>query len=87
MHPTPEMIDQAAQRLVRCEDGCKWPDSWDPLTVSAARQDAERALRSGLAVMPDVKGEALDKALADYARGRDIHQIMRELKQVRLDGG
>ena len=80
MHPTPDMIDQAAQRLVRWEGDCTWPDSWDALSVAAARQDAERALRSGLAVMPDPKGEAIDKALAEYGRGRCVHEIMRELK-------
>ena len=80
MHPTPEMIEAAAQRLVRWEGDCTWPNSWDALSVAAARQDAERALRSGLAVMPDPKGEAIDKALADYGRGRCVHEIMRELK-------
>ena len=80
MEPTPHMIEAAAQRLVRWEGDCTWPDSWDALTVAAARQDAERALRSGLAVMPDPKGEAIDKALAEYAKGAGIHEIMRELK-------
>ena len=82
MHPTPDMIEAAAQRLVRWEGDCTWPDSWDALSVAAARQDAERALRSGLAVMPDPKGEAIDKALSDYARGKCVHEIMRELKEA-----
>lgn len=44
--PTPEMIESGAQRLVSWEDGCTWPNSWDALTVAAARQDAERVWRS-----------------------------------------
>lgn len=48
---TPEVIDAAAQRLVSFEDGSVWPDSWDKLQVATARQLAERAIRSALAVM------------------------------------
>lgn len=83
--PTPEMIEAAAQRLVRWEDGCTWPDSWEALTVAAARQDAERALRSGLAVAPNPHKEAIDEALAAYARGKPVDEIMRELKAVQRD--
>ena len=46
LQPTEEMIDQGAQRLVSWEDGCKWPDSWSRLQVSAARTEAERIWRS-----------------------------------------
>lgn len=45
LSPTPEMIDAGAQRLVRWEDDCTWPDSWDALDVAAARNDAERVWR------------------------------------------
>lgn len=44
--PTREMIDAGAQRLVRWEGDCTWPDSWDKLEVSAARNEAERVWRS-----------------------------------------
>ena len=44
--PTKEMIDAGAQRLVRWEDNCVWPDSFDKLHVIAARQEAERVWRS-----------------------------------------
>lgn len=44
--PTSEMIEAGAQRLVSWEDGCTWPNSWDALTVAAARQEAERVWRS-----------------------------------------
>lgn len=44
--PTPEMIEAGAQRLVRWEDGCVWPDSWGALQVAAARNEAERVWRS-----------------------------------------
>lgn len=46
LDPTPAMIEAGAQRLVRWEDGCEWPDSWDALQVSAARTEAERVWRS-----------------------------------------
>jgi nitrogen-specific signal transduction histidine kinase len=45
---TPAMIEAGAQRLVSWEDGCIWPDSWSGLQVAAARNDAERVLRSAL---------------------------------------
>lgn len=46
LEPTPEMIDAGAQRLVRFEDGTKWPDDFDKLQVAAARNEAERVWRS-----------------------------------------
>ncbi|MBY6102342.1 hypothetical protein [Marinobacter nauticus] len=50
---TPEMIEAGAQRLVAWEDGSEWPDSWSPMVVAAARNDAERVLRSALNVRTD----------------------------------
>lgn len=44
--PTPEMIEEGAQRLARWDDGCVWPDSWGPLQVSGMRHDAEACWRS-----------------------------------------
>lgn len=44
--PTPEMVDAGAQRLVSWEDNCTWPDSWSPLQVAAARNEAEQVWRS-----------------------------------------
>lgn len=44
--PTREMVEAGAQRLVSWEDGCKWPDSWSSLQVSASRNEAERVWRS-----------------------------------------
>ena len=44
--PTFEMIDAGAQRLISCEDGAVWPDSFDPLQVSAARIQAHKVWRS-----------------------------------------
>ena len=46
LEPTAEMIDEGAQRLVRWEDDCVWPDSWSALDVAAARNEAERVWRS-----------------------------------------
>jgi len=40
--PTDAMREAGAQRLVSWEDGCTWPDSWTPLQVAAARNEAER---------------------------------------------
>lgn len=49
---TPAMIEAGAQRLVNWAcDGLTWPDSWSALDVTAARNDAERVIRSALAVM------------------------------------
>lgn len=50
---TPEMIEAGAQRLVAWEDGSEWPDSWSPMVVAAARNDAERVLRSALNARAD----------------------------------
>tara|TARA_Y100001973_G_C5184062_1_gene326713 strand:+ start:794 stop:1297 length:504 start_codon:yes stop_codon:yes gene_type:complete len=50
---TPEMIEAGAQRLVVWEDGSEWPDSWGPMVVAAARNDAERVLRSALNARAD----------------------------------
>jgi hypothetical protein len=45
--PTPEMIEAGAKRLVSWEGkNCKWPTSWDSLTVAVARNEAERVWRS-----------------------------------------
>lgn len=45
--PTSEMIEAGAQRLVQWDgDGCTWPDSWEPLIVAQARNEAERVWRS-----------------------------------------
>lgn len=53
LEPTSEMIDAGAQRLVSWEEGSVWPDSWSPLQVAAARNEAERVWRSmWLAAMP-----------------------------------
>lgn len=46
LEPTPAMIEAGAQRLVRWEDGCVWPDSWSKMDVRASRNDAERVWRS-----------------------------------------
>jgi hypothetical protein len=46
LEPTQEMIEAGAQLLVRWEDGCIWPDSFDKLHVIAAKQEAERVWRS-----------------------------------------
>ncbi len=46
LEPTHDMIEAGAQRLVSWEDGCTWPESWDALTVAAARNEAERVWRS-----------------------------------------
>ncbi|MEC8823471.1 MAG: hypothetical protein VX673_05815 [Pseudomonadota bacterium] len=50
---TPEMIEAGAQRLVAWEENSEWPDSWDSMTVAAARNDAERVLRSALNARAD----------------------------------
>ena len=44
--PTDAMREAGAQRLVSWEDGCAWPDSWTPLQVAAARNEADRVWRS-----------------------------------------
>lgn len=58
--PTPEMIDEAAQRLASFQDGSVWPDSWDVTQVAQMRLLAERALRSGI-----ISGETDDRVLAN----------------------
>ena len=50
---TDEMIDAGAQRLVAWDDGSEWPDSCIPMVVAAARNDAERVLRSALNARAD----------------------------------
>jgi len=54
LEPTPQMIDAGAQRLVRDEAGSTWPDSYDPLHVKAARDEAERVWRSMWLEVEDV---------------------------------
>ncbi len=44
--PTKEMIEAGAKSLVSWDDECVWPDSWDAITRSAARTQAERVWRS-----------------------------------------
>lgn len=46
LQPTPEMIDVGAQRLVRFEDGTKWPDDFSATQILSARNEAERVWRS-----------------------------------------
>lgn len=46
LQPTPEMIEAGAQRLVSFEEDSVWPDSWAPLQIAAARNEAERVWRS-----------------------------------------
>ena len=48
---TDAMIEAGAQRLVHWEDESVWPDSWNPCIVAAAKQDAERVIRSALSVL------------------------------------
>jgi hypothetical protein len=45
---TPAMIEAGAKRLVRWEDDSTWPDSWRDIDIAAAKQDAERVIRSAL---------------------------------------
>lgn len=93
MEPTPEMIEAAAQRLVRWEDGCTWPDSWDALTVAAARQDAERALRSALAVMAEGNDRVIsnldsDLQLEKWRRRKcagQLNRLKNALSQALMD--
>ena len=46
LEPTPTMIEAGAQRLMSWDDESVWPDSWTPLQIMAARNDAERVWRS-----------------------------------------
>lgn len=58
LHPTPAMIEEGAKRLLRWQDDSVWPDSWEPLQISCAKQDAERVWQSmWLAAQPKEKRE------------------------------
>jgi len=46
LEPTKEMIEAGAKRLMSWEDDSVWPDSWTPLQVAGARNEAERVWRS-----------------------------------------
>ena len=46
VNPTKAMIEEGAKSLVRWDEGCVWPDSWDPVDVSHARREAEKVWRS-----------------------------------------
>lgn len=73
LEPTAEMIDEGAQRLVRWEDDCVWPDSWSALDVAAARNEAERVWRSmWLAAQPsnvELTGQVRQAGLAGRTQG------------------
>lgn len=69
---TPEMIEAGAQRLVAWEDGSEWPDSWDSMTVAAARNDAERVLRSALNARADHIPDATKMVKGNVALAGDI---------------
>jgi hypothetical protein len=55
-YPTEEMIDAGAQRLVRVEDGTKWPDSFSVVEVAAARNEAVRVYLSMVEARPKPPG-------------------------------
>jgi hypothetical protein len=65
---TQEMIEAGAQRLVAWEDGSEWPDSWDSMTVAAARNEAERVLRSALNARADHIPDVTKMVQGDYMR-------------------
>jgi hypothetical protein len=46
IEPTPAMVEEGAQRLVRWEGDSKWPDSWSSNDVRISRMEAERVWRS-----------------------------------------
>lgn len=69
---TPEMIEAGAQRLVAWEDGSEWPDSWSPMVVAAARNDAERVLRSALNARADHFRDATEMVRGNVALAGDI---------------
>ncbi len=69
---TPEMIEAGAQRLVAWEDGSEWPDSWSPMAVAAARNDAERVLRSALNARADHFRDATKKVQGNLILAGDI---------------
>jgi len=53
VEPDEAMINAGAQRLVNWAcDGLMWPDSWCPVDVAAARNDAERVIRAAHLVAP-----------------------------------
>src|SRR5690554_2116467 len=70
---TPEMIEAGAQRLVAWEDGSEWPDSWSPMVVAAARNDAERVLRSALDVRTDHFRDATKMVQGDVQCMGNLH--------------
>jgi hypothetical protein len=55
-YPTEEMIDAGAQRLVRFEDGTKWPDSFSAVEAAAARNEAVRVYLSMVEARPKPPG-------------------------------
>lgn len=59
LYPTRAMIEAGAKRLVHWQDDSVWPDSWDPLQISCAKQDAERVWQSMwlMAVKTESQGE------------------------------
>jgi len=69
---TPEMIEAGARRLVAWEDGSEWPDSWSPMVVAAARNDAERVLRSALNARADHIRDATKMVKGNVALAGDI---------------
>tara|TARA_R100000789_G_scaffold82540_1_gene77986 strand:+ start:4367 stop:4846 length:480 start_codon:yes stop_codon:yes gene_type:complete len=69
---TPEMIEAGAQRLVAWEENSEWPDSWSPMVVAAARNDAERVLRSALNARADHFPEATKMIRGNVALAGDI---------------
>lgn len=70
---TPEMIEAGAQRLVAWEDGSEWPDSWSSMVVAAARNDAERVLRSALDVRTDHFRDATKMVQGDVQCMGNLH--------------
>lgn len=69
---TPEMIEAGAQRLVSWGDGSEWPQSWSPMVVAAARNDAERVLRSALNAGADHIPDATKMIKGNVALAGDI---------------
>lgn len=65
---TQEMIEAGAQRLVAWEDGSVWPDSWDSMTVAAARNDAERVIRSALSAAGQNPKDAVTVTMLPVAK-------------------
>jgi hypothetical protein len=58
IHPTPAMIEEGAKRLLCWQDDSVWPDSWEPLQIACAKNDAERVWRSmWLMAQTEAKGE------------------------------